>query len=75
MVTNKFNSFFTSIGPILSNKILNFGEKFKSHLPMRTENSLFLSPATEIEHELILLSENKASDLPIKLIKIAFWFK
>ena len=41
---------------------------------MRTENSFFLSPATEgeIEHELILLSENKASDLPIKLIKIAF---
>ena len=73
LVTNKFNLFFTSIGPNLNGNITDLGETYKSYLPIKTKSSFFLSPTNknEIECELILLSDSKSSDLPIKLIKIA----
>ena len=73
LVTNKFNLFFTSIGPNLNGNITDLGETFKSYLPIKTKSSFFLSPTNknEIEYELILPSDSKSSNLPIKLIKIA----
>ena len=73
LVTNKFNLFFTSIGPNLSGNIADLGETYKSYLPIKTKSSFFFSPTNEneIECELILLSDSKSSDLPIKLIKLA----
>ena len=73
LVTNKFNLFFTSIGPNLSGNITDLDETYKSYLPIKTKSSFFLSPTNEneIECELILLSDSKSSDLPIKLIKVA----
>ena len=73
LVTNKFNLFFTSIGTNLSDKIKDLGETYKYYLPGKTKSSFFLSTTNEgeIECKLILFSDNKTSDLPIKVIKIA----
>ena len=70
-VANKFNTFFTNIGPLLSENITDLGHNFSEYLPLPNNNSFFMSPTTphEIEIELMSLSESKSSDIPIQIIK------
>ena len=71
-VANKFNSFFTNIGPTLSANITDHGHHHTEYLPPPNNNSFFLSPTTpnEIALEIQSLSEGITSDIPIKLIKL-----
>ena len=71
-VANKFNVYFTTIGPKLSDKVQNLGQHFSSYMPPKSDKSFYLSPTTpaEIALEIKTLSESTSSDIPIKLIKI-----
>ena len=68
---NKFNIFFTNIGPSLSENIVDLGHNFTQYLPQPNANSFFLAPTSpdEVASELRFLPESKASDVPIKIIK------
>ena len=72
-VANKFNSYFTNIGPMLSSKIATSDKHFSEFLPPNTNESFFLYPTNpeEITIELNALSESTASDIPVRLIKVA----
>ena len=71
-VADKFNTFFTNIGPTLSEQITDLGHHFSEFLPTPYKKTFFLTPTTpnEIALEIRCLSDNTASDIPIKLIKI-----
>ena len=71
-IANKFNTFFTTIGPNLSEKIDDLGKHFSTYLPPETMRSFFVTPtsANEIAIEIKLLSENTAADFPVKLLKL-----
>ena len=66
-ISNKFNTFFTNIGP------QRYGAHFSKYLPPPVTHSCFLTPTTpeEVNTELKNLSESIASDVPVKIIKIA----
>ena len=65
-IANKFNTFFTTIGPNLSEKIDDLGK------PPETMRSFFVIPisANEIAIEIKLLSENSAAEFSVKLLKL-----
>lgn len=79
-IAEGFNSFFSSIAKKLNSKLNSsrpIGEKFlttksfKSFLPKRTINSLFLSPCNSEEIEKIIKSfqNDKASDISVAILK------
>ena len=72
-IADKFNLFFTNIGPNLSNEIDDLGKHFMNYMPPPLANSFFITPTTpeEVVNEIKLLSLTVASDILIKLIKIA----
>ena len=43
-VANKFNLFFTKIGPNLSNEIDDLGKHFMDYMPPSLANSFFITP-------------------------------
>ena len=72
-VANKFNNFFTNIGPNLSKLIPNNNINFLKFMPPALKNSFLFYPTTnsELSEEILALSEKTSSDLPVKLIKLA----
>ena len=72
-VANKFNNYFTTIGPKLSNKIQNLGQHFSTFMPPKSDKGFYLSPTThaEVALEIKSLSDSTSSDILIKLIKSA----
>ena len=73
IIAEKFNTFFTSIGPKLNNQIEDMGINFNKFMPPETSNSFYLSPTTpsEISLEITSLDDKTSSKIPIKVIKAA----
>ena len=74
-VTNKFNDFFTNIGPNLNKNIPNTEKSFSDYLKTPTQNSMFLKPTSpgEIYNIITKLNGFKAMDIyniPVKLLKL-----
>ena len=70
-VANRFNTFFTNIGPSLSENINNLGHDFKEYLPTPNKTSFFMAPTTpqEVASELRSLPISKTTDVPMEIIK------
>ena len=64
-ITNRFNNYFTNVGPTLSRQIKKTPKKFTEYLSNKCQNSIFLEPITqsEVERELMKLNPNKSSGL------------
>ena len=78
IIANKFNEYFTSIASEMSKCYDNdntdtppLAEGFKSYLPNSNKSSIFLRECTtdEISEIISSLDNDKASDIPVKLIK------
>ena len=48
-ISNKFNEFFTNIGPQLSEQIKGYGAHFSKYLPPPVTHSFFLTPTTPMK--------------------------
>ena len=73
-IAEKFNEYFTNVGPNLAKKIPNTTTSFKTYLNKINENIFFISPVTEeeVERELSKLNPNKSAgfeDLSIKIMR------
>ena len=64
-IANRFNNYFTNVGPTLSRQIKKTPKKFTEYLSNKCQNSIFLEPITqsEVEKELMKLNPNKSSGL------------
>ena len=75
-VANKFNEFFTNIGPDLSKQIPESDLDFTEFLKNPNNNNMFLSPTDSIEIKSLIqnLDESKSTDIydtSIKLLKMS----
>ena len=75
-VANKFNEFFTNIGPNLSKQIPESDKRFDEFLKNPSNSSMFFSPtdSQEIQSLIQNLDDSKSTDIyetPIKLLKMA----
>ena len=64
-IANRFNKYFTNVGPSLSKKIPKTPNSFNKYLNNNYVESIFLDPitTTEVENELKKLNPNKGSGL------------
>jgi len=74
IIANKFNTFFTNIGPDLAKQVPTVSESFKNFLPLHNTNSIFLEPTDDFEIRQIIFglqnSDSKGHDnLSINTIK------
>ena len=76
-IANKFNEYFTNIGPNLAKKIKkNANTNFEKYLTGNYPNSMFLTPITEneIQSELRMMHSNKSpgyDNITNKIIKLS----
>ena len=75
VISEKFNSFFTGIGPTLANKIPHQNREPKSYMNERMINNIFLSMVTENEIQKIVNDLNNGApgydDIPASILKSA----
>ena len=72
-IANRFNNYFTNVGPTLSRQIKKTPKKFTEYLSNQCQNSIFLESITqsEVEKELMKLNPNKSSGLEPNQMKIS----
>ena len=75
IICEKFNNFFTGIGPSLANAIPNQSKKPESFMNDKVLNNMLLSMVTEGEMERLVMDLNEGAtgydDIPASLIKLA----